>query len=46
MSKDLFYKSHFLIKCIPNNKVKPTTFVDTYAIRYSFIDKTFVKKVC
>ena len=45
MLEDLFYKSSFTIKYILGNKIKAITLVDTYTIRFSFINKKFAKIV-
>lgn len=46
MSKNLFYKSFFIIWCILKNKFKAITLTNICATRYSFIDKKFTKIVC
>ena len=43
MSKDLFYESSFTVQCILGNKINAIILVDTYAIRYGFIDGKFTE---
>ena len=43
MLENLFYKSFLNIQYKLGNKIKTTTFVDTYATRFGFINEKFVK---
>lgn len=46
MLENLFYESLSIIQCILRNKNKTTTLVNTYATKFGFIDKKFMKIVC
>ena len=46
MSKDLFCKNFFTIKCTLGNENIATTLANTYATGYGFIDEKFAETVC
>lgn len=46
MSKDIFCESPFTIQYILENKIEAIILTDIYTIKYGFINKIFVEKVC
>lgn len=46
MIEDLFSKSFLTVQCIRGNIINTLIFVDTCAIKYSFIDEKFADVVC
>lgn len=45
MLEMLFYESSFIIQCILSKKMKRKTLVNTYVIRFDFMNEKFAKIV-
>lgn len=46
MSKDLFYKSFFIVQYILKKKINAIILINIYVTGYNFIDKKFTEMVC
>lgn len=43
LPEDLFYENLLIIQCILGNNINATTLIDTYAIRFNFINEKFAR---